>query len=145
MPQSEMSQPTSTPQIPEPTGVEQTVTAEQVQTWLMMAQALSKPDDYLCRVKQVTQAYDSGIPLPAQAEAALKHTLSQYHQTLNRVKEWYRLSRDQGAPQSYLDRIAEVGQGLKSGQPLPEGARAAMYKDFHRLRPTDSAGCLQDT
>ena len=68
-PLPEMSQPTPTPQIPELATVEPTVTAEQVQAWLMMAQALSKPDDYLSRVEQVTEAYHSGIPLPAQAES----------------------------------------------------------------------------
>ena len=122
----EMSQPTPPTQISGP------VTPEQVQSWLMMAQALSKPDNYLTRVEQVTQAYHSGMPLPVQAEAALKQILTQYHHTLNQVKDWYRLSRDQGAPQNYLEKIKVIGEGLKTGQPLSEGAIAAMQKDFHR-------------
>jgi outer membrane biosynthesis protein TonB len=132
MPLSEMSQPTSPPPVPAPATVDQAVTAEQVQSWSMIAQALSKPDDYQARVEQVTAAYRSGIPLPEQAEAALKQALAQYRHTLNNVKEWYRLSREQGAPQNYLDKIREVGQGLKTGQPLSEGALAAMQKDFRR-------------
>ena len=131
MPQPEMSQPTSPP-VSAPATIDQTITAEQVQAWSMIAQALSKPDDYQARVEQVTAAYRSGIPLPAQAEAALKQSLFQYHHTLNQVKDWYGLSRDQGAPQNYLDKIKAVGQGLKNGQPLSEGALAAMHKDFRR-------------
>jgi acetylornithine deacetylase/succinyl-diaminopimelate desuccinylase-like protein len=132
MPQPEMSQTTSQPQIPAPAMVDRAVTTEQVQAWSMIAQALSKPDDYQARVEQVTAAYHSGIPIPAQAEAALKQALTQYHHTLNRVKAWYRLSRDHGASQNYLTKIQEVGQGFQAGQPLSEGALAAMQKDFRR-------------
>ena len=132
MPLPEMSQPTPPTKISGPTTTEQTVTAEQVQAWLVMAQALSKPDDYLSRVEQVTACYHSGVPLSVQAEAALKQILTQYHQTLNQVKDWYRLSRDQGAPPNYLEKIKGIGEGLKTGQPLSEGAIAAMQKDFHR-------------
>ena len=121
-----MSQPTPPTQISEP------VTPEQVQSWLIMAQALSKPDDYLFRVEQVTACYHSGVPLSVQAEAALKQILTQYHHTLNQVKDWYRLSRDQGAPPNYLEKIKGIGEGLKNGQPLSEGALGAMQKDFHR-------------
>ena len=127
-----MSQPTPTTQISGPTTTEQTVIAEQVQAWLVMAQALSKPDDYLFRVEQVTACYHSGVPLSVQAEAALKQILTQYHHTLNQVKDWYRLSRDQGAPPNYLEKIKVIGEGLKAGQPLSEGALGAMQKDFHR-------------
>lgn len=130
MPPPEMSQ--STSPTPVPATAEQAIAAEQVQAWSMMAQALSKADDYQARVEQVTAAHRSGIPLSAQAEAALKQALLQYHRTLNQVKNWYGLSREQGAPQSYLDRIKAVGQGLKTGQPLSEGALAAMQKDFCR-------------
>ena len=48
------------------------------------------------------------------------------------MKEWYRLSRDQGAPPNYLEKIKAIGEGLKTGQPLSEGALGAMQKDFHR-------------
>jgi acetylornithine deacetylase/succinyl-diaminopimelate desuccinylase-like protein len=132
MPPPEKSQTTSPTQIPAPATADQAVTAEQVQAWSTIAQALSKPDDYQARVEQVTAAYHSGIPLPEQAEAALKQALTQYHHTLNQVKDWYRLSRDQGVPENYLDKIKEVGQGFQTGQPLSEGAIATMQKDFRR-------------
>jgi hypothetical protein len=107
-----------------------TVTLDQVESWSRVAKALSKPDDYQARVAQVIADYRAGQPLPEKAEAALNQALAQYQQTLNTVKEWYRLSKQQDAPQNYLERLQNVGEGFKHGQPIPEGAIKAMQQDF---------------
>jgi hypothetical protein len=95
-----------------------TVTPDQVESWSLIAKALSKPGDYLARVEQVSAAYRAG------------QALVQYQQTLSTVKEWFRLSKQQGAPQNYLERIQTVGEGFKRGQPIPNGAIGAMHHDF---------------
>ncbi|MCG9892201.1 MAG: hypothetical protein MH252_14130 [Thermosynechococcaceae cyanobacterium MS004] len=109
-----------------------TVTPEQVESWSRIAQALAKPDDYQARVEQVTAAYRAGEPLSSNAEAALHQVLSQFQNTLNSVKDWYRLSRDAGAPEHYLEKIQRVGVNLQNGQPMSENARTAMQTDFRR-------------
>jgi hypothetical protein len=125
-PQIQITEPISPTSAP----LTSTVTPDQVESWSRVAKALSKPDDYQARVEQVIADYRAGQPLPEKAEAALNQALAQYQQTLNTVKEWYRLSKQQGAPQNYLERIQNVGESFKQGQPLPEGAISSMQHDF---------------
>jgi hypothetical protein len=124
--QTKITEPVSPPFAP----LTSTVTPDQVESWSRVAKALSKPDDYQARVTQVIADYRAGQPLPANAEAALNQALAQYQQTLTTVKEWYRLSKQQGAPQNYLERIQNVGESFKQGQPIPEGVISSMQHDF---------------
>ena len=99
----------------------------------MVAQALSKSEVYCRSINQVITAFNEGNPLTDELKGFLNKDLLQHEQLLNSLKHWYRISKEQGAPQNILDRIQAVGDGFKTGQPIPEEASKRMMLDFSRI------------
>lgn len=51
--------------------------------------------------------------------------------SVDTLRHWYRVSRELGKSQQYLNRITEVANQFKAGQPLSEKALNAMQQDFN--------------
>ncbi len=111
---------------------EATIIAEQVQRWEMVAQALSKSEVYRTNIIQVIAAFNEGKPLTDELKSFINKDFLLHEQLLTSLKHWYWISKEQGAPQNFLDKIQSVGEGFKNGQPIPEAASKMMQIDFSR-------------
>lgn len=50
---------------------------------------------------------------------------------MDTLRHWYRVSRELGKSQQYLNRITEVANQFKAGQPLSDKALSVMRQDFN--------------
>jgi C-terminal domain on Strawberry notch homologue/P-loop containing NTP hydrolase pore-1 len=136
-PQVEAPKPQSAQRIETNEAIEQPVDSvtqinEKLQKWSIAARALSNNKNYHRWVSEVINDFESSQVVPTGVGEQLEKDLATHESKLNQLKEWYRAAMSIGKPSSYLNRIAEVGEGFKSGQPLHAEAVGAMTADFSK-------------
>jgi hypothetical protein len=55
-------------------------------------------------------------------------------QALPNPADWKRIAHSLGKSVAYINKVIAVTEALKTGQPLPENALAAMQQDFHTYK-----------
>ena len=106
--------------------------AEKLERWLPVARALSNNKTYHQWVGGITQEFEASKSLPSGVTERLEKDLATHESKLIQLKDWYRAAVLVGKPETYLRRIAEVGEGFKAGQPISAEAVVAMSADLSK-------------
>ena len=106
--------------------------AEKLERWLPVARALSNNKTYHQWVSGITQEFEASKSLPSGVTERFEKDFATHESKLNQLKDWYRAAVLVGKPETYLRRIAEVGEGFKAGQPISAEAVVAMSADLSK-------------
>lgn len=131
-PATPKAQPTPVTPTQQPTPQPKAPPAETItpQSWPKIAAAIGKPQQYQTWVQQQL----GGGQLSRMGDRAFKQDVADYQATLKQVRTWYASAKRLHRPETHLDRISDIGQGFKVGQPLTTEALTEMKTDFNQLR-----------
>jgi hypothetical protein len=101
--------------------------------WLKYASALGKGHMIQARIKDVIAAYQRGTALRPVDRIAMNKDFAAFTQELNSIRQWYRVAKQLDREQPYLERIMQVGNTFKQGEPLSDRARSIMKQDINQL------------
>lgn len=105
----------------------------QPEDWPIYASALSRGQVIQARIKEVVAAYQQGSPLDIRSSISMGKDFKEFTQDLNHIRGWYRAAKELKREAPYLERITNVGNAFKEGQPLSGRAKTAMKQDINQF------------
>lgn len=99
-------------------------------TYLEARQTNALPQQLNQKSTTPMQVFQQKIDQVDQRTGDFLASSQQSSPSVDTLRHWYRVSRSLGKSQQYLNRITEVANQFKTGQPLSDKAHSAMRQDF---------------